>query len=279
MKLENVKIIMLGTGSPRPNLKRIGASQVLLVNDLPILIDCSEGTTRHLLMAGIQLDTVQHLWLTHLHSDHISGYIQFLFGGWTDGRRKLTVIGPVGTRKFHNTIIELLEDDISYRVSSGFPPEGLLDVKIIEVEQPGQVSCDLPLKASAERMIHNVPTFAYRFESESKVVVFSGDTAPNPALIKFAEGADALVHDSSLVMTPQYQNTTDPVRMKLWNQLQKEHCSPAQAAYTAREAKVKKLILTHFVMGMDEEQVYQDALEVFSGSIIVSKDLQEISLD
>ncbi|WP_139488516.1 hypothetical protein [Brevibacillus dissolubilis] len=66
---------------------------------------------------------------------------------------------------------------------------------------------------------------------------------------------------------------------KIWDNLQKEHCTPAQAAHTAVSAGVKKLVLTHFLPGIDVEQVYQEASEVFrSGEVIVAHDLLEITV-
>ncbi|MFC5589694.1 MBL fold metallo-hydrolase [Sporosarcina soli] len=61
---------MLGTGSTRPDLERSGTAQVLWLDDLPILIDCGEGTTTQLLKAEVPPHPINHLWLTHLHSDH-----------------------------------------------------------------------------------------------------------------------------------------------------------------------------------------------------------------
>jgi len=90
--MNNLKVTMLGTGSPRPDLERSGPAQVLTIGDTNILIDCGEGTTTQLMKAGIPPESITYLFMTHLHSDHIFGYGQFLLGGWGLGRRKLTNI-------------------------------------------------------------------------------------------------------------------------------------------------------------------------------------------
>lgn len=270
---------MLGTGSPRPDLERSGPAQVLFIDNVPILIDCGEGTTNQLLKAGIRPESINHLWLTHLHSDHLFGYAQFLIGGQGNGRRELTVVGPQGTRKYHERILEMYEEDIQYRLSLGRSAKGLMDVNIIEITEPGEIISDLPVKVTAERMIHNVPTFGYRFEREGKVIVISGDTAPTDKLIEFARGADILVQDAALTTTSVYTKGENKEFEKVFINLQKEHCTPAQCGETAEKAGVKKLVMTHFLPGADPEEACREALEVFSGTVIAGRDLQYIEID
>ncbi|MFK2826404.1 MBL fold metallo-hydrolase [Bacillus sp. B190/17] len=276
--MADVKITMLGTGSPRPDLERSGPSQVLTIDDRHILIDCGEGTTAQLMRAGIAPESIQYLFMTHLHSDHVFGYGQFLLGGWGLGRRKLTVVGPKGMKHFHETIINLFEEDITYRTSLGRPGNGVLDVNIIEIDESGEVSCGLPWKISAAQMVHNVLTYGYRFEIEEKTVVLSGDTAPTPAIVELSKGADILVMDACLAPTGVYRNTKSAELQKIWDNLQKEHCSPQQAGEISKEAGVKTLVLTHFLPNIIEEEAKQQAAEVFGGEVIVGKDLQVITV-
>lgn len=269
-------ITMLGTGSPRPDLERSGPAQVLHINNNPILIDCGEGTTAQLLKADIPPENVNVLMFTHLHSDHFFGYGQFLLGGWGRGRRELTVVGPKGIKEFHETIINMYKDDIAYRVSLGRPENGVLDVKIIEFDQAGEIQVDIPAKVTAEKMVHNVPTFGYRFEMEDKIIVFSGDTAPTPNIVELAREADVLVLDAALSKTGVYRDTKDPELLKIWENLQKEHCTPEQAGDIAQEAGVKKLVMTHFLPNVIPKEVKEEAEGRFTGESIVAEDLMEI---
>lgn len=271
-----LSITMLGTGSPRPDLERSGPAQVLFIDDLPILIDCGEGTTAQLMKAEIPPQNIKHLFFTHLHSDHFFGYGQFLLGGWGLGRRELTIIGPKGIKEFHETLVRMFYDDISYRTSLGRPGNGVLDVKIIEIDQPGRVEVDIPAQVIAAEMVHNVPTFGYRFQTDEQAVVFSGDTAPTPAIIELARNADILVQDAGLAQTAVYRNTKSVELQNIWDNLQKEHCTPAQAGEIAQKACVKTLVLTHFLPNIDEEETYQEAACTFNGEIIVGRDLHVI---
>ncbi|VEF48612.1 ribonuclease Z [Bacillus freudenreichii] len=271
--MDELKLTLLGTGSPRPDLERSGPSQVISLGDSHILVDCGEGTTAQLIKAGIAPQSVQYLFMTHLHSDHIFGYGQFLLGGWGLGRRKLTVIGPKGMKHFHETLINLFKEDIDYRTSLGRPGNGVRDVEIIEVEEAGLVQTDLPLKITAAEMVHNVKTFGFRFETDDQTVVISGDTAPTPNIIELSRNADILVMDACLAPTAVYRNTKSAELQEIWNSLQKEHCSPEQAGEIAQKAGVKTLVMTHFLPNIDEEETYNEAVKVFDGEVIVGEDL------
>lgn len=277
--MAKVSITMLGTGSPRPDLERSGPSQALHIDDVTILIDCGEGTTAQLLRAGIKPEEITVLFFTHLHSDHFLGYGQFLLGGWGRGRRELTVIGPKGIKKYHNTLIDMYKDDIAYRTSLGRPENGILDVNIIEIGQPGELTGVVPAKVTAEEMVHNVLTFGYRFEIEDQVIVFSGDTAPTPNIIKLAQNADILVQDACLAKTAVYRDTDDPELIEIWESLQKEHCTPKQAGEIAQKANVKKLVMTHFLPDVIPDEILEEASETFDGTKIVAEDLLTIGVD
>ncbi|WP_257347411.1 MBL fold metallo-hydrolase [Pseudalkalibacillus decolorationis] len=278
--MDNLTLTMLGTGSPKPNLERSGPAQVIMIEDTPVLIDCGEGTVRQLMKANINLAEINYLCFTHLHSDHIFGYEHFLLGGWSLGRRKLTVIGPKGTKRFHEKVLDMFEEDISYRVQAlGIPSDGLLNVNIIELaDEGGHVLCDIPAKITTTPVVHNVKTFAFRFDVGLKSIVISGDTAPVDSLVELAKGADVLVQDAAITDSSISKKTEDANLKNIWEQLQKEHCTPAQAAEIAKQAGVKQLIMTHFLPNVNEKKVYQEASAVFDGEVIVGKDLQQVSL-
>ncbi|MEW9672149.1 MBL fold metallo-hydrolase [Ammoniphilus sp. 3BR4] len=275
--MDNFKVIMLGTGAPRPNILRSQSAHVLFLNELKVLVDCGDGTTQQLMKSGIEPEEIKHVWFTHLHSDHVMGYASFLLGGWASGRRELTIVGPEGTRDFHKKTIDLYKEDIDYRVSIGISPAGLLDnVNIIEVKDTGRIECDIPATVTTTPVIHNVPTFAYRFDFNGHSIVFSGDTIPSPKLVELARGADVLIQDACLVFPKGREG--DPEFKKVYENLKKEHCSPAQAAIIAKEAEVKKLVMTHFMRGTDIQNVIQDASKHFDGEVIAASDLQTIEI-
>ena len=66
-----IRIILLGTGSPAPSLKRQSASYLIQVGDEVILLDHGAGSHHRLLEAGFRATDVTHLFLSHLHYDHM----------------------------------------------------------------------------------------------------------------------------------------------------------------------------------------------------------------
>lgn len=274
--MKDVKITMLGTGSPYPDLNRAASAQLLQIDDINILIDCGQETTAQLQKIGVEPQDVHYLWFTHLHSDHTMGYFQFLIGGWHLGRRSLSVVGPKGIMEFHETVLKMYEDDINYRTSLGFPAEGIHDVAVYEIDEPGKIPTkEIPATVIAAPMIHNVTTYAYRFEIEDKTIVFSGDSSPTKELTKLSENADLLIHDCVLTAKEKKENTN---LNNIWEGLQKEHCTPKQAAETAKESNAKRLLLTHFLPIIDEEYVKNEVEKIYDGTIILGRDLQTINL-
>ena len=278
--MEKFEVNMLGTGCPRPEIKRAGPSQVIFIGDMPILIDCGEGTTNQLMRAGIPPENINHLFFTHLHSDHTFGYGQFLFGGWELGRRELTVVGPKGLKKHHESLLNMYEEDIEYRLSLGRPEFGLLDVEIIEIEGPGDLNCSIPAKVTTAEMVHSILTYAYRFQLGSKSIVISGDTAPTDKLIELSRDADILVNDCCLVANDvYYPDNPDAEKQRVWNRISETHCTPLQAAEIASRAQVKTLVLTHFPPNIDVKEIYNEASQAYSGNIIIPDDLETISVN
>lgn len=270
---------LLGTGSPKPNKERSGPAQVIMVDDIPVLVDCGEGTTRQLLESDINPVDINHVVFTHLHSDHVFGYSHFLLGGWSLGRKELTIIGPKGLKAFHEKVLDMFEEDISYRHNTlGMSGAGLLDVNIVELpEEGGDVPFpDVNVEITSTPVIHNVKTFGFRFQKDDQSIVISGDTAPVDSLVQLAKGADVLVQDAAIASSVFNNKSSDPNILKIWDILKNEHCTPKQAAEIATEAGVKCLVLTHLLPNTDANEAYQEASENFNGTVIVGEDFKRI---
>lgn len=271
---------LLGTGSPKPNIERFGPSQYINVGDTPILVDCGEGTTNQLLHVNVNPVDVKHVLFTHLHSDHVFGYSHLLLGGWSLGRDALTIVGPKGLKKFHESILAMFEEDINYRVNVlGISSKGLLDVNIIELPEDGEeVELDVDdVKITAAPVIHNVKTFGFRFEFGAHSIVISGDTAPIESLVDLSKDADVLVIDAAIAPSVFNNPSSDPNIIKIKELLAKEHCSPKQAGQVGTDANVKKLVLTHLLPNTNVDEVYEDTKSTFAGEIIVGEDLLTIA--
>src|SRR5262245_21835922 len=93
---KGTRLILLGTkGGPRVGGGRSNPSTLLLINDVPYVIDCGAGTSRQLVAAGVPLIRLRHLFFTHLHSDHMLEYGPLVYNGWATGlRTRVDAYGP-----------------------------------------------------------------------------------------------------------------------------------------------------------------------------------------
>lgn len=93
------KVILLGTAAgPFPEPGRQGCASLLVVGDRSYLVDAGYGTLRKFMQSGVPLQTLRGVFVTHLHSDHVSDLFNLFLLGWGTGRRGLfapvDVFGP-----------------------------------------------------------------------------------------------------------------------------------------------------------------------------------------
>ena len=130
---ETTQLVLLGTGTPIADPKRFGPCIAVVVNHQPYLVDFGPGVVRRAAAAaaagvqGLQPPNLTRTFVTHLHSDHTSGYPDLIFTPGVVGRKQaLQVYGPSGLRHMTDHILEAYREDLRERI------EGL---------EPGQPRC------------------------------------------------------------------------------------------------------------------------------------------
>jgi ribonuclease BN (tRNA processing enzyme) len=82
-KKSDVRLILLGTGGgPRPNKMRNQSAWVMIVNNIPYVVDCGGGVSRQLVFAGVSLRALKNIFITHHHSDHNLEYGNLIYNAW-----------------------------------------------------------------------------------------------------------------------------------------------------------------------------------------------------
>ena len=278
------RLILLGTGGgPTPKPNRSAPAQVIVVGDVAYVIDCGDGVARQLVLAGIRLGSVRNVFLTHHHSDHNADYGNLLLLGWgADLATRVDAWGPPPLTEMTRLFLAMNDYDIRTRIADeGRPPLKDL-IATHEITAEGVVMQDENLKVTAALVEHPpvAPAFAFRFDCPDRSIVISGDTRPSKALVKLAEGADVLVHEVMHVPSLDRLIAAEPNARKLKDHLLASHTTTDQVGRVATEARVKTLVLSHFVPGgplslKDEE--WADAVRPsFSGKLIVGRDLLEV---
>ena len=284
-KKKPTRIILLGTkGGPRVGeIGRSNPSTLLLINGVPYVVDCGYGTSKQLLNAGIALNQVRYILITHHHSDHNLELGPLFYNAWITGLPvTVDAYGPPGVANMIRDFFSYQKFDIDTRIED----EGRKDPRTLltahEFDKPGMVMANDHVKVSSFLVRHPPikQSYAYRFDAWDRSVVISGDTAYVPELATFAKGADVLVHEIMYLPAIEALLKRLPNATRLREHLMAAHTLPEDVGKIAAQAEVKTLVLSHFVPGDDasitDEMWAEGVRKHFKGRIVVGRDLLEI---
>ena len=288
-------LTFLGTGAAIPSLDRNVASLALAREGETLLFDCGEGTQRQMMRYGVSF-AVRDVFFTHFHADHLlglTGLVRTL--GLQDRTDPLRLYGPRGARR-------VLEHALAVGIERNkFPVQ-------IEELAPGDRVSRQDYDVVAVEADHRAPTLAYvlvehtrlgRFQPErvrelgvpegplwgrlhrgetvdlpdgrrvgptdlvgpprpGRKVVISGDTRPSPVIGAAAAGADLLVHEATF-------SAEESEKADLTG-----HSTAADAAGIARDAGVRRLVLTHISARYTREapELLAEAQAIFPASMV-----------
>ncbi|NYU09954.1 ribonuclease Z [Enterobacteriaceae bacterium CCUG 67584] len=278
-----MELFFLGTSAGVPTRTR-NVTSILLDLQHPTrgglwMFDCGEGTQHQLLRTAAHPGKLDKIFITHLHGDHLFGLPGLLCSRSMAGNiQPLTIYGPPGIREFVET---------SLRISGSWTDYPL---EIIEIK-PGVVFRDDAYTVTAAALNHPVECYGFRIEERDKPgaldgaaliaagvpfgplfqqlkrgesvtledgrtingaaylspprpgkkLALFGDTAPCDNALALAQGVDLLVHEATLEVAMEEKANS------------RGHSSTHQAARLARDAQVKKLIVTHVSSRYDAE--------------------------
>ena len=271
-KLTDLQLVFLGTAGSIPTPERSLPAVALLRRGELLLFDCGEGTQRQMIRAKVGFHRRTKVFITHMHGDHVLGLPGLLQTmSLQDRERELEIYGPPGIRAFTEAIRQTVQFALT------FP------IEIFEVQEAGLVCEEKEYTVRAVWADHAIPSLAYafiekprpgRFHPEKALslgipegplwsklqrglaitlpngrtihpeevvgpprpgrkIVYTGDTRASRDVINLAEGADLLVHEATFDDEMLERSQEDG------------HSTPSQAAEVAKEAGVKRLILTH----------------------------------
>jgi len=272
-----MKLTILGTGSPLPNVQRRGPSQVVECGDDVILVDCGAGALHRLVEAGFATLPLKAIAFTHLHSDHVTGILDVLWAGWIQRRWKepMTIYGPPGTRHFIDYLIEAMDYDIRVRTGEVLKREDLLP-RVAEIEEGWSVQgADWRLSAFRVEHLPVDQAFGFRFDQDSTSVVISGDTKYSENLIRHAQGADLLVHEVYWTrgLREAAAAATDPAEKARFELLPTYHTGSEEVGKVASGANARHLVLSHIIRPRPDADFASDIRPDYGGKLTVAEDL------
>jgi len=289
-----MRVILLGTGTPT-NPHRFQSAVLVEIGDSKLLFDAGRGTVHQMYQAGVKINRVNPVFITHHHFDHINDLFDVIISSAMRGRdHDLEIYGPDGTKKIVNALLEqVYAQDIRFRVeedkdirkrggSWAERPEAITQVAVKDVE-PGLIAETDQWKVFADYVLHgdfaHVHDFewrclGYRIEAQGKVVTISGDTVLCDGIIGLAKNADVLIQCCHLPKS----RVTNPVMKYLTTSILP---SSGQVGAIAAQAGVKRMVITHLSESISTEnvsEVFRDIQQDYQGELLLGQDLLEIEV-
>ncbi|MBI2578080.1 MAG: ribonuclease Z [Candidatus Aenigmarchaeota archaeon] len=267
------------------------------------LFDCGEGTQRQMLFAGVNFMRISDIFITHWHADHFAGLLGLMETMNLEGRKEALNIYAPEAEKFVDILLSMgystkdfdvvpkdvwhegiekqtLLDEAEFRITA-MPMKHSIPAVAYAFEEKDRVKIDrekakklgLPEKHKIYRDIKEKGSAVFQgkeitfedisFMEKGKKVVYSGDTTVNKNMLRLAENADMLIHDSTFFGEEEEEEKNY------------RHAGFEDAIGLAKQARVKQLVLTHISRRYQNEQLLKDKISDFR-NVRIADDLMRI---
>lgn len=271
------KLVLLGTGTPIPEIGSMGPASAVVTGGRAYLVDAGAGVVRQAQAAfekgtpELQSDQLNIVFITHLHSDHTLGYPDLIFTPWVVGADQgLEVYGPPGIKKMTYHILEAWKDDLYIREKSKDPNQAIANKIRVHEIAPGQIYKDHAVTVTAIPVKHGEweHVYGFKFVTADRTIVISGDTTPTKSIINACNGCDILLHEV-------YSHSGFQMGPPSWKKYHSSyHTSTLELAKLAKSAKPKHLILYHkLFFGQTDDGLVKEITDHYDGNVSLGNDL------
>ncbi|WP_416061614.1 MBL fold metallo-hydrolase [Rhodococcus indonesiensis] len=278
-----MRVTLLGTGSPVPSTTRYGMSTLVQANGLNLVFDAGRGATVRLNQAGVPLGQIDGVFLTHFHSDHVNGLDDLWLTGFIPafGGREGTfdVYGPTGVKNITDGLAQTFRNDIDVRVADGEVDRATTTIVPHEFDRDGVVFDRDGVKVTMFEVRHDPadairPAVGYRVDYAGRSVLISGDTVPVDNVVRYGTGVDVLIHEVA--------EFEDPAALP---SVYAHHTNPRQAGEIFTETAPKMAVYSHIVNGIPgrvpgvtDEVLVERTRETYDGPLTVGADLMSFTI-
>lgn len=278
-----MRVTVTGTGTPTPRPDRAGAGVLVEASGVRLQVDVGRSTSMRLAALGVGPADLDRVFLTHHHSDHVSGLPDLAMSRWIVPHERrgtpLPVSAPEGpSAEFARAMLTPFAADLAVRRShTGRDTTTYVDVEAFEATDDVRVVWshqDVVVRSVLVDHGPVEPSVAYRIDSGGRSVVVSGDCRPCEGVRALAADADVLVHEAMLgevVAAGPYAPIGD------------YHTDCRELGAMARTLQVRHLLLTHLIpqpKTLDEARRFDDATRAggYTGRLDVADDLFSVDL-
>jgi len=296
---QSFELLILGSSSASPTSQRNASAQLLNIAERYFLIDCGEATQIQLRRFKAKFQSIDHIFISHLHGDHFFGLPGLLSSMHLLGRQQtLNIYAPPGLKELMDKLNKLSETKLNfpvqwYETSMGTSKLMFEDEKVEVFSFPLQhrIHCTgflfrekiHPRKIDKYKLEKNKVSTAdiqllrkgldvLNTEGEliknnevtidpapPRAFAYCSDTRYNEEVCSYIHGVDLLYHESTF-LEDQAARAAKTF-----------HSTAKQAARIARLAGVKQLLLGHFSARYRVlEDFIKEASEVFPDCLLAS---------
>ena len=278
---EDMKVTLLGTGTPILNINRFGMSTLVEAGGLKLLFDAGRGAAMRLHQARVPLRDVTAIFITHLHADHLTGIPDMYATAplLPPGRRvPLEIWGPPGITEVARGVELMLSANNQIRLTEGELVPEVTKIVTHDVPSDGGVVFEKDgVTVTAFLVDHGQakPAYGYRIDYGGHAVVLSGDTIYAPNLIKQAKGVDLLVHCVA-IGSRRLEQAAPELMQRRYSHL----ASPEVAGRILTEARPKQAVLSHIslmsgpkIPRPSTEELKSRVEALYDGPFVIGEDL------
>jgi len=254
-KMKNkIEIAVIGSGTAIPTKNHSPASIFMSADGFNALLDIGPGSISKLPYYDINVFTIENIFITHFHPDHILDLATFFlicdFGAKERNGLNLNLVGPIGMKNFVTNLMQLFPD-------IQFPSN---PINYIEMDQ-SEININ-QCRVQSILSGHTKNSISYRFEFNQTTIIYTGDCIYSKGLEDFSYNSDLLICECSF---PEGWET-------------KDHMTSREVGSLAQKAHVKKLIVTHLYPPAFEVDINSQIAKYYSGEILIATDGDRITI-
>ncbi|MEM2142884.1 MAG: MBL fold metallo-hydrolase [Candidatus Thorarchaeota archaeon] len=251
-----MRITLLGTGTSYPDPERVQSGLLVETGNDSLLVDIGSGVLHRLTQSGVDLGSIEDVFITHLHVDHCSDLFTLIQTLTMIGhKRTLNVTGPPALPGWGECLLREAYGYLGDRAN----------VRFVAVSADSELRIGDLLVRTTSALHGTMYTLSLRLEHADGSVFISSDTAPCESVLRLARGADVMIHECN------WLDGEHPPAV---------HTSPSELRGVVAECRPGEVVITH--LGPDvvahEEQVIETVRGDLEARVTMGRDLLSIGL-